>query len=479
MKSKRARADVRVERAGAELADLRLDLGDPLRREDPAQERTVHVVRGRILEQDVARRHLHPALDDLERPSPCPRCRCASRPSTARRRRSGSARRSRTSRCSRAVPRRGAASRSGTDRCRCPSRTGRSRRRCSCRSRVPPGVGTSILVQCSASTTRWRSRTTTSSACSTRTPRSSASPSCPPQVSRGYLEVAPGQRLSYIRWGADDTDPELVFLHGGGQNAHTWDYVTLALGRPPDRDRPPRPRAFVPARRSELRPVEERRGARPRCRCSRRTRPRSSACRSAARPPRTWRRSDRTCAGAAVVVDVTPQVNDPTRELTTQERGSVALIGGPPTYQSFEEMAEAAIALSPYRAASGCAAGASQLVPTARRHVDVALRPVRRALGGGGEDRGRRGRGRGRALGRLHEHVGRGRHHQRAADVRPRRVVAVRHRRGRGRVPTTAAVGSVRGRRRRRPRGAERPADAARRSHPGLRVRHRVAAPAG
>ena len=31
-------------------------------------------------------------------------------------------------------------------------------------------------------------------------------------------------------WG--DGNPELVFLHGGAQNAHTWDTVALALGRP-------------------------------------------------------------------------------------------------------------------------------------------------------------------------------------------------------------------------------------------------------
>ena len=31
-------------------------------------------------------------------------------------------------------------------------------------------------------------------------------------------------------WG--DADPELVFLHGGAQNAHTWDTVAMALGRP-------------------------------------------------------------------------------------------------------------------------------------------------------------------------------------------------------------------------------------------------------
>ena len=40
----------------------------------------------------------------------------------------------------------------------------------------------------------------------------------------------PGRHLSALVWG--DADPELVFLHGGAQNAHTWDTVAMALGRP-------------------------------------------------------------------------------------------------------------------------------------------------------------------------------------------------------------------------------------------------------
>lgn len=52
----------------------------------------------------------------------------------------------------------------------------------------------------------------------------------PPVVERVSLEVAPGQRLSALRWGTEP--PELVLLHGGGQNAHTWDTVALALQRP-------------------------------------------------------------------------------------------------------------------------------------------------------------------------------------------------------------------------------------------------------
>jgi pimeloyl-ACP methyl ester carboxylesterase len=52
----------------------------------------------------------------------------------------------------------------------------------------------------------------------------------PPTVERVSLEVAPGRRLSALRWGTEP--PDLVLLHGGGQNAHTWDTVALALNRP-------------------------------------------------------------------------------------------------------------------------------------------------------------------------------------------------------------------------------------------------------
>ena len=52
----------------------------------------------------------------------------------------------------------------------------------------------------------------------------------PPTVRRESVEVEPGRRLSALVWG--EGDPELVFLHGGAQNAHTWDTVALALGRP-------------------------------------------------------------------------------------------------------------------------------------------------------------------------------------------------------------------------------------------------------
>jgi pimeloyl-ACP methyl ester carboxylesterase len=51
-----------------------------------------------------------------------------------------------------------------------------------------------------------------------------------PDVRREQVEVSPGQRLSALVWGPGA--PELVLLHGGAQNAHTWDTVALALERP-------------------------------------------------------------------------------------------------------------------------------------------------------------------------------------------------------------------------------------------------------
>jgi pimeloyl-ACP methyl ester carboxylesterase len=52
----------------------------------------------------------------------------------------------------------------------------------------------------------------------------------PPVVRRTSREVAPGRRVSALVWG--EAPAELVLLHGGGQNAHTWDTVALALERP-------------------------------------------------------------------------------------------------------------------------------------------------------------------------------------------------------------------------------------------------------
>jgi len=53
----------------------------------------------------------------------------------------------------------------------------------------------------------------------------------PPDVRRIDVPVADdGRKVSALVWGSEP--PELVLLHGGAQNAHTWDTVALALRRP-------------------------------------------------------------------------------------------------------------------------------------------------------------------------------------------------------------------------------------------------------
>ena len=52
----------------------------------------------------------------------------------------------------------------------------------------------------------------------------------PPTVRRASVAVDDDRELSALVWGIES--PEIVFLHGGAQNAHTWDTVALALNRP-------------------------------------------------------------------------------------------------------------------------------------------------------------------------------------------------------------------------------------------------------
>src|SRR5437870_1095526 len=52
----------------------------------------------------------------------------------------------------------------------------------------------------------------------------------PPTVERRSVAVDGKRRVSALVWGT--LPPEVVLLHGGAQNAHTWDTVALAFGRP-------------------------------------------------------------------------------------------------------------------------------------------------------------------------------------------------------------------------------------------------------
>ena len=52
----------------------------------------------------------------------------------------------------------------------------------------------------------------------------------PPTVRRESVALGDGRSLSALVWGTEV--PELVLLHGGAQNAHTWDTFAMAIGRP-------------------------------------------------------------------------------------------------------------------------------------------------------------------------------------------------------------------------------------------------------
>ena len=177
----------------------------------------------------------------------------------------------------------------------------------------------------------------------------------PVAVRRDSAQVAPDRRISALVWGSAPAD--VVLLHGGGQNAHTWDTVALALGRPllavdlpghghsarrPDRDYGPWRNAEAVASVIEQAAPAARGivgmslgGA--------------TVIRLAATRPDLVRR--------AVIVDVTPNSGVRSRALTPADRGAVALVSGPPTYESFEAMAAAAVASSPNRRRSAVERG--------------------------------------------------------------------------------------------------------------------------
>ena len=52
----------------------------------------------------------------------------------------------------------------------------------------------------------------------------------PPTVDRVETTTSDGRSISTLRWG--DGTARIVLVHGGAQNAHTWDTVAMALGEP-------------------------------------------------------------------------------------------------------------------------------------------------------------------------------------------------------------------------------------------------------
>ncbi|MCV7377981.1 alpha/beta hydrolase [Mycobacterium alsense] len=163
------------------------------------------------------------------------------------------------------------------------------------------------------------------------------------RVERGAAET----RISALRWGR--TPPRIVFFHGGGQNAHTWDTVIVGLGEPAlavdlpghghsawreDGDYSPHHNAdaLAPALR-ELAPnadlvVGMSLGG-------------LTAIRLAAVAPELVRE--------LVLIDVTPSALQRHSELTKEQQGTVALMHGEREFPSFQAMLDLTIAAAPHR----------------------------------------------------------------------------------------------------------------------------------
>jgi esterase len=167
-----------------------------------------------------------------------------------------------------------------------------------------------------------------------------------PAVRRESVSVD-GIRLSGLVWGTES--PQLAFLHGSGQNAHTWDSVAMALGRPliaidlpghghsdwrEDQDYrpatnavtvaewlnglPPEPRVLVGMSLGGLTAI---------------------AVAAGGGSPFTH----------LVIVDITPGVGRRGRPPERRPEGVVRLINGQRTFDTFDEMLQATAALAPNR----------------------------------------------------------------------------------------------------------------------------------
>ncbi|MDT5224030.1 MAG: esterase [Mycobacterium sp.] len=167
-----------------------------------------------------------------------------------------------------------------------------------------------------------------------------------PEVER--VEAGLGERrISALRWGT--AAPRVIFLHGGGQNAHTWDTVIVGLGVPAiavdlpghghsawreDGDYSPQHNAdaLTPVLREHAPTAEFVVGM---------SLGGLTAIRLAAAAPEVVRE--------LVLIDVTPSALQRHTEMTNEQRGTVALMQGEREFPSFQAMLDLTVAAAPHR----------------------------------------------------------------------------------------------------------------------------------
>jgi pimeloyl-ACP methyl ester carboxylesterase len=176
-----------------------------------------------------------------------------------------------------------------------------------------------------------------------------------PDVARRSVELPGGQQISVLTWGYGE--PELAFIHGGGQNARTWDLVALGLGRSAIAlDLPGHGHSSWRAD-SDYGPVRNAAAVAP---VIEQLAPRAAGVVGMSLGGLTSIRLARTrpdLVRRLVIVDVTPGSGTAARQLTAEQRGATVLTSGPAAYATREEMVAAAVAASPRRPPSAVRRG--------------------------------------------------------------------------------------------------------------------------